>query len=133
MKATAIQVRHPQDYGTLAGLMRATERVLVAHRNTAKITGCSTAMWLQNAEFIAQSRFGDASSIQSLRQKHATTRAQDLVGGHSVFGCALPTRSYIVGDSIPGVGRIDDLVEHATGKQFCIGGQWYSERCFESP
>lgn len=36
----------------------------------------------------------------------ASTRAQDLRGGHAAFGSTLPVRHYVEGDNIPGLGRV---------------------------
>lgn len=36
----------------------------------------------------------------------ASTRAQDLLDGHAVFGSTLPVRDYVEGDNIPGLGRV---------------------------
>lgn len=119
----------PSSYRTLPGLLAATERVLQARlRGVLRADGMSAGMWLHNAEFVSKETFGNATAVQDLRRKYSQTRAQDLLGGHSLFGVPLPTREYIVKDVIPGVGVIDEIV----GEQYFIGGQWFHKRCFES-
>lgn len=118
----------PTNYKTLRGLVNATERALQArHAGETRKDGMSIAMWLSNAEYVARTRFGDEGSVQRLRAKYATTRVQDLQGGHSLFGIELPTRDYIVGDNIPGVGEITDVY----GDQVEVNGAWYHKLCFE--
>lgn len=118
----------PNNYKTLSGLLKAAERVLEWElKGGGRCGGMSTAMWLHNAQFIAQDRFKDTSSVQALRKKYSVTRCQDLIGGHAVFGFPLPTREYGIGDNVPGVGCIDDVF----GEQLQIAGNWYHKCCFE--
>lgn len=123
----------PINYKTLSGLLKAVERVLVIRQsgNTQHIAGASQAMWLHNAAYAAQQNFNDVTSVQDLRKKFSISRPQDLTsetGGHSVFGLPLPTRDYIVGDNVPGVG----LITEELGEQFYVGSQWFHKRCFPS-
>ncbi len=122
----------PSSYKTLRGLLNAVERALYwSLRGMGRFGGQSVGMYLHNAEFIAETEFGDTTSIPKLRDKYSITRRQDLIGGDSLFGCPLPKREYEVGDNIPGVGRITDLHRGPSGTQFLIDGQWMHERCFE--
>lgn len=120
---------HPSSYKTLNGLLKATEKVLSDNHHNVRdrFDGMSHAMWLTNAAFIAESRFGDTTSVPELRKKWSISRPQDLKGGHAVFGIPLPTREYQVGDNIPGVGQVSEIYND----QFFIAGQWYHKRCFE--
>jgi hypothetical protein len=121
---------HPTAYKTLPGLLKATERVLSDSHHSIRHTfnGLSRGMWLKNAEYVADTRFGDSTGVADLRRKWSTSRAQDLNGGNSLFGIPLPTREYAVGDNVPGSGLVQDVY----GEQLQIGGQWYHMRCFES-
>ncbi|HYD32969.1 MAG TPA: hypothetical protein VEA39_00235, partial [Methylophilaceae bacterium] len=120
----------PSHYESLSGLLSATERLLLSGADRA--AGQSRGMWLTNAEYVAKDKFGDTTSIQELRKKYSVSRRQDIpksfTGGDSVFGVALTKRRYIVGDNVPGVGEIKDIVDTPHGRQFEISGQWYNER-----
>lgn len=120
---------NPTNYKTLAGLLKAAERVLSDNHKGARtrFDGMSHAMWLHNAEYVAKTAFNDVSSIQALRQKWSVSRAQDLRGGTALFGIPLPTREFIVGDNVPGVGTVDDVYK----EQLQVGGQWFHKSCFE--
>lgn len=122
----------PSQYKTLAGLLKATERVLAARlKGCHRVDGQSVGMWLVNAEFCAETTFKAGADVRGLVAKYAVTRPQDLQAldgnGHAVFGQPLPTRDYIVGDNLPGIGRVDD----ATDDQLFIAGSWYHRRCFD--
>lgn len=121
---------HPTSYKTLAGLLKAAERVLSDNHNgiRTRFDGMSHAMWLQNAEFVAKQSFCDESSVQALRRKWSISRAQDLKGGHAVFGIPLPTRDFNIGDNVPGVGEVEDVVND----QLQVGGRWFHKSCFEN-
>lgn len=121
---------HPNTYKSLRGLLRATERVLSdSHKGLRdRFDGQSRGMWLLNAEYMAATTFGDSSGIRELRRKWSTSRAQDLEGGHAVFGFPLPRRDYNTGDTVPGCG----LVQEVLGDQLRINGAWYHKSCFAS-
>ncbi|OOW06984.1 hypothetical protein MF6394_01645 [Pseudomonas sp. MF6394] len=121
---------HPTAYKTLSGLLRATERVLRDSHQSIRHTfdGLSRGMWLKNAEYVADTQFGDTSGVAELRRKWSTSRPQDLIGGNALFGMPLPTREYAAGDNIPGCGLVQDV----HGEQLKINGQWYHKRCFNS-
>ncbi|NVL49820.1 hypothetical protein F2S72_08720 [Pseudomonas syringae pv. actinidiae] len=123
---------HPSTYKTLAGLLRATERALTQRKaGTQRLDGQSMGMWLHNAQHCADATFKSGNRIRELQARFTVTRPQDLqapVGGHSVFGVPLPTRDYIVGDNVPGIGEVED----ATDTQLCISGVWYHRTCFGS-
>lgn len=120
----------PNSYKTLKGLLKATERTLKQrHEGATRIDGQSVGMWLHNATYCAEANFQAAGAVRELQAKYSTTRAQDLVGGHSLFGAPLPSRDYMVGDNIPGLGEITD----ATSEQLCIKGSWYHRCCFDTP
>ncbi len=123
----------PSNYKTLKGLLGAAEKVLSkSPLHKGKFAGCSRSMWLHNACYVAETKFNDVESIQNLRKKFAITRPQDLEGGHAVFGIPLPTRSYSIGDNIPGIGQIVDEVQTSHGKQFLIDSQWINECLIKS-
>jgi hypothetical protein len=112
----------PSNYQTIKGLLKATEKVLQQRaKGVSRADGMSVGMWLANARYMARTRFGEEHAVAELITKFGTTRPQDLLGGHSLFGVPLPMRAYNVGDNVPGVGRVDDCTE----TQLCIGGQWY--------
>lgn len=123
---------HPQEYKTLKGLLSATERTLTKRKDGQhRADGQSIGMWLHNAEYCAQERFNAGAKVRELVAKFAVTRPQDLVapeGGHALFGVPLPTRDYVIGDNVPGVG----LVVDATDTQLYINGNWFHRRCFET-
>lgn len=122
-------MRSPQNYKTLRGLLQATEQVLkLCNAGSVRVSGMSGGMWVQNAEWVAKTLFKDTDGIAQLRQRYAVTRPEDLRGGHAVFGFPLPRRDYIIGDVVPGVGRIDEIL----GDQIHIEGQWFHKRCFTS-
>lgn len=124
----------PSSYKTLKGLLNAVERVCYWNlRGVSRFGGQSSGMWLQNAEYMAETEFGDGASVRAIRERYSITRPEDLLGGHSLFGNPLPRRSYEVGDNIPGVGRISDMHRGPSGTQFLIEGQWMHERCFAKP
>lgn len=115
------------EYKTIGDLANAVEGAL-ASKSDKNIAGQSKAMWLTNAEWVAENKFNHVERIRELRRKYAVTRRQDLQGdGDAVFGAALPKRGYGIGDNVPGVGKIVDEVETKLGKQFLIAGQWYLE------
>lgn len=120
---------NPTNYKTLAGLLKAAERVLQDNHNNARtrFDGMSHAMWLHNAEYVAKTSFSDETSIQELRRKWSISRPQELRGGHAVFGFPLPTRDYGVGDNVPGVGEVQDVFK----EQLLVAGQWFHKSCFE--
>jgi len=119
----------PSSYKTLKGLLKATERTLaLRHGGTTRVDGQSVGMWLHNAQYCAEAKFQDGASIRGLMAKYSVSRPQDLIGGHAVFGIPLQTRGYIIGDNVPGVGRVDD----ATELQLCINGSWYHRNCFDA-
>lgn len=118
----------PSSYTTLSGLLRATEKVLKASlAGKARFDGQSLGMWLTNARYIAREKFDSDQPIRALQERYTITRAQDLLGGNAVFGCPLPILDYIVGDNIPGLGRVDEVY----GEQLLVAGHWYHKRCFE--
>jgi hypothetical protein len=119
----------PTSYKTLAGLLKAAERVLSDNHNgtRTRFDGMSHSMWLHNAEYVARKTFGDDSSVQEMRRKWSISRAQDLRGGQAVFGVPLPTRDFIVGDNVPGVGEVEDVVND----QLQVAGEWFHKSCFE--
>ncbi|GAB3385917.1 hypothetical protein [Azotobacter armeniacus] len=97
----------PSRYTTLPGLLRATEKVLKASlAGQTRFDGQSLGMRLANARFIAREKFGSDQPIRALQERYAITRAQDLLGGNTVFGYPLPVRDYVEGDNIPGLGRV---------------------------
>lgn len=121
--------RPAQNYKTLSGLLKATEKVC-ADTSGKIVASQSRAMWLQNADYVATTFF-NSNGVKELRKKFSVSRLQDLKatdGGHAVFGFPLPTRRYDVGDNVPSVGRITDKVELKDGfYQFEIGKMWYHE------
>lgn len=122
----------PSHYKTESGLLRAVEKLLASKASRA--AGQSRGMWLTNAEWWAKECFGEETreKVLELRKKYSISRRQDLKGGDSLFGVPLPKRGYELGDNIPGVGEILDVVETGCGRQFNVSGQWYAESCFES-
>lgn len=122
---------HPQEYKTLQGLLNATERTLKKRQaGQHRADGQSIAMWLHNAEYCAEQTYNAGAQVRELVAKYAVTRPQDLTaldGGHAVFGVPLPTREYVIGDNVPGVGEVKD----ATDTQLYIGGNWYHRSCFD--
>lgn len=122
----------PCGYKTESGLLRAVEKLLAS--KTLRAGGQSRGMWLTNAEWCVRENFGEEAhkKVLELRKKYSISRRQDLRGGDSVFGVPLQKRGYAVGDNIPGVGEISEIVETGNGRQFNISGQWYAERCFEN-
>jgi hypothetical protein len=72
-------------------------------------------------------KFKNREAIVEVVKKFTITRPQDLIGGHSCFGILLPTRDYIEGVIIPGVGKIDEIYRD----QYFISGHWYNKRCFD--
>lgn len=124
--------RAPSQYLTVTGLLRATERLLAS--GAGRAAGQSKGMWLQNARWQIVNVFGGSqeSNFNELVRRYAVTRPQDLHGGDSLFGVALPKRRYTIGDNVPGVGEIRDIVDTAYGRQFEICGSWYAERCFDN-
>ncbi len=128
----SVPSRAPSQYSTVAGLLRATERLLAS--GAGRAAGQSVGMWLQNARWQIVNVFGGAkeSQFNELVKKYTITRPQDLRGGHALFGVALPKRRYTIGDNVPGVGEVRDIVDTPHGRQFEISGSWYAERCFES-
>ncbi|SED34866.1 hypothetical protein SAMN05216178_6886 [Pseudomonas saponiphila] len=123
----------PSNYKTLAGLLRATERVLqLRKKGITRFSGQSDGMWLHNARHVAEQAFQAGNAIVELIQKYSVSRPQDLQSlcgdGHAVFGAPLPRRDYIVGDTVPGFGHVDD----ATETQLFISGTWYHRSVFES-
>ncbi len=122
---------HPQEYKTHKGLLKATERVLLKRKQGHhRMDGQSVAMWLHNAEYLAEQRFKAGASVREVIARFVVSRPQDLIaldGGHSVFGVPLPTRPYATEDNVPGLGEVED----ATDTQLCIDGNWYHRRCFD--
>lgn len=119
----------PSSYKTLAGLSKATARVLQARMDGAsRADGMSMGMWLLNARYAARTTFGNEQAVIDLEQRYAVTRAQDLIGGNSLFGAPLPTRPYSTGDNVPGLGKITDETE----AQFFIAGNWYHRSIIDS-
>lgn len=120
---------HPANYKTLAGLLKKVEKVLISKKSAEKISfdGMSAAFWIQNALYAAESNFNNRNAVADLVSKYSVTRRQDLVGGDYVFGVKLPTRNYIAGDNIPGVGEIEEVFED----QYKVSGEWFHKRCFE--
>lgn len=119
---------NPANYRTLSGLLSATERVLTMRQaGRSRMDGMSISMWLQNARYSARTKFEAEQQIADLMAKFSVTRTQDLAGGHSLFGMALPTRPYGVGDNVPGVGQVADCTE----TQVLIAGQWYHRSVFD--
>lgn len=119
----------PSSYKTLAGLAKATARVLQARMKGAiRADGMSMGMWLLNARYAARTTFGNEQAILDLEQRYAVTRVQDLIGGDSLFGVPLPTRPYCAGDTVPGLGEITDETE----TQFLIAGNWYHRSIIDS-
>lgn len=116
-------------YTTLPGLLKAVAAVLYWRNQIGcfKISGMSSSMWLSNAEWIAKEKFRNSHTIPSLRAQYAKTRSQDLLGGKSVFGIPLPTRDFIEGDNIPGMGKISSIF----GDQYQINGTWYHKRIID--
>jgi len=99
-------VANPSSYKTLAGLVRATTRILQARKAGAtRADGMSMGMWLLNARYAARTTFNNEQAVLDLEQRFAVTRGQDLIGGHSLFGAPLPRREYRTGDNVPGPGR----------------------------
>ena len=131
-KKRRVALKNPAEYSSLGKLLQAAEYILA--NGVERAAGQSRGMWLHNAEYIATSKFGDATAIPKLRRKYAITRRQDLkglVGGDAVFGIELPKRGYGVGDNVPGVGEIEDEVDSPYGRQFKINGQWFAERSID--
>lgn len=119
---------NPVNYRTLSGLLKATTRTL--QRRAAGVTrvdGQSVGMWLHNAQYCAENQFKAGDQVRKLVATFAITRPQDLQGGHSVFGIPLPTRPYITGDNIPGIGTVSDETE----EQLLVGATWYHRKCFD--
>lgn len=113
---------NPSSYKTLAGLVRATTRILQDRKAGAtRADGMSMGMWLSNARYAARTTFNNEQAVLDLEQRFAVTRGQDLIGGHSLFGAPLPRRAYRTGDNVPGLGEITDETE----LQFLIAGSWY--------
>ncbi|WP_196160873.1 hypothetical protein [Reinekea sp. G2M2-21] len=121
---------HPSEYKTMSGLKNKAVKVLESMNKLEKrkFDGLSAAYWVQNALYTAEHRFNDREAIASLVRKYSKSRRQDLAGGDSFFGGELPKRDYCEGDTIPGVGIINEIY----GDQFKVGGQWFHKRCFES-
>lgn len=117
----------PSNYQTFNGLLQATERTLRAQNSGAgRRDGMSIAMWLHNAREVARSKFHSDKEIICLIQKFSITRRQDLHGGDGAFGIELPKRDYGVGDNIPGVGSVQEVLN----EQLLVAGQWFHRRCF---
>jgi hypothetical protein len=125
-----VPTTNPMEYKTLAGLVNAARRAMQAKSLGQRRTSAMTlARWIENAKFAAELNFGDTTSIQKLQAELCITRSQDLNGGHSLFGIALPTRPYQIGDNIPAIGKIQDIHQISNGIQYKIDGEWLHERC----
>lgn len=117
----------PSSYKTRKGLLNAIERTLqLRQKGVSRMNGQSVGMWLHNAGYCAAQHFNAQPEFQALMARFSVSRPQDLIGGNSVFGIPLPTRGYIVGDNVPGVGQVTD----ATETQLEIGGSWFHRSCF---
>lgn len=89
-------------------------------------------MWLYAAEWQSE-QLGCIAEFREFQETLTVTRRQDLKGGDSLFGFELPKRAYTVGDNIPRVGRIEDMVQTPHGLQYLIRGTgWINERCIAS-